>query len=307
MKQKIAYVTGADRCFFDHILLLMASLRRHSPGIELLVCDFGLTHQQREYFNHRSMLLDMPSHIKALHPWHYKAALGSYVSALETEAIVWIDADMIILSDIRAGTEAVLEDMKRRGAICAATSSNSLGEQLSAERTPHFAELASSLDHRSPYVSSGIFLCRSRELFAAWERVTNTFPMEMLFEQNAFNLVTLSQSQYLHVIDTLTWNICGPQLRDAEVLYREQNMVVQAGSTEAKILHFTSSNRARDLILYKCEIETEGHRIPASVRLFKPRDESFARFQRALLWEAFADECNLLRQCKVETGMLERG
>src|SRR4051812_22509128 len=142
MPRRLCLVTGVDDRMFPQLLLLAGSLRRHSPDLILHICDFGLTEAQRAYARRRFVLLDKPADVQPRHPWDYKANLGRYTGAVPCDAVIWIDADMVVVADIAAPLQELLEAMIRDGhAVGVAESGVTVGAQLAAEPTPSYAKL----------------------------------------------------------------------------------------------------------------------------------------------------------------------
>ncbi len=87
---------------------LMESLDRHFPLIPFFVMDFGLSEGQKEFFRMRGMLLTMPAGFaKGDHPFKLKSSLGAYLGE-DFGVPVWIDADIIAVSD---GTDDAVFDL----------------------------------------------------------------------------------------------------------------------------------------------------------------------------------------------------
>lgn len=200
MPRTLCLVTGVDTGMFFQLLLLGESLRRHSPGLTLHVCDFGLTEPERAYVRQRFALLDAPPDVEARHPWDYKARLGRYVACVPCDAVVWIDADMIVLDDIDVPLQALCEEMLANDyALAAPDIGMSIGEQLAADPAPSYAHLVKDFDASTPYLSSGFFMCRASGFLDVWAQQTALMNFEMLYEQNAFNLTALGSRRQVRL------------------------------------------------------------------------------------------------------------
>jgi hypothetical protein len=133
-RTRMVFVTGVDemmksssiKYFFCWVLCSEAA-----PGISLYVCDFGLSERQREFLRQKRMLLEVPVGIGSRrHAWDYKAALGRYVADLHAECVVWLDADLVVLSDIAALMGELNASMQQNVHTVAAASQGTIGEQL---------------------------------------------------------------------------------------------------------------------------------------------------------------------------------
>jgi hypothetical protein len=294
--KSISFVTGVDHQMFDQLFLLMGSLRRSSPSIELLVCDFGLSDRQRGYLHQKNMLLRMPDGMgKPPHPWYYKGALGQYVAHLGTNAIVWLDADLIILSDIKPALEELCASMQRSGEAIAAAGRDTLtiGDQLAMDPAPHYARLVAGFSAAAPYLNSGFFLCRSMKFLQDWATLCATMPMELLFEQNAFNLTALASRERVRVVDPSEWNLSAADLRAMEIETSGQEMRVTGPRGKARILHVTSVNRARDLIFLTMQVVGSGATFRPCVRMIL-QPELLMEFEKRLVVEAISADFHLL-------------
>src|SRR5579863_4080977 len=259
--ESISFVTGVDHRMFDQLFLLIGSLRRSSPSIELLVCDFGLSDHQRGYLRRKNMLLSIPDGMgNPPHPWYYKAALGQYVAHLGTDAVVWLDADLIILSDIKPALEELRASMQQSGEAIAVAGRDTLtvGDQLAMDPAPHYAKLVAGFRADAAYLNSGFFLCRSMKFLQDWAALCAAMPMELLFEQNAFNLTALASAERVRVIDPSEWNLSAADLRPMRIEASGPGMVVTGPRGNVRILHVTSVNRARDLIFLTMQVSGSG-------------------------------------------------
>jgi hypothetical protein len=126
----ISFVTGVDHRMFDQLFPLMGSMRRYCPGTRLWVCDFGLTGQQKDLLHRMGVLLEMPAGLGRYdHAWYYKGALGRYVATLCTEALVWIDVDIVVVCDIVPRIRQINASMAVDGDILAAAGNETIASK----------------------------------------------------------------------------------------------------------------------------------------------------------------------------------
>jgi hypothetical protein len=242
--ESISFVTGVDYRMFDQLFPLMGSMRRYCPGTRLWVCDFGLTGQQTDLLRRMGVLLEMPAGLgRYNHAWYYKGALGRYVAALCTEAVVWIDADMMVLCDIVPRIRQINASMGAHGDILAAAGNEAIGEQIAVDPAPRYASLVAGLHPNTRYLNSGFFVCRSSAFLADWFQLCITMPVEKLFEQNSFNLAALTQPDNVRVLNMLTWNMCGQHIGGAVIEASGLDIVVTGVQGRTLVLHATSNIR----------------------------------------------------------------
>src|SRR5215831_14054999 len=111
---KIDYLTGSDAQMFAQTLILMQSFAAAGGSHKLRICDFGLTKGQRRFLQKRGQLASAKPPIPQQydHPWHRKAALGRFADP-DADAVVWLDADMVVVADVCAQVEMLVAEMKR--------------------------------------------------------------------------------------------------------------------------------------------------------------------------------------------------
>ena len=285
----IAFITGVNADMFGQFFLLLGSLRRNSPGVWLHVCDMGLTDPQRDYLRRTRRLLARPAGRRLpRHAWYDKAALGAYTERLNADFVVWLDADLIILNDIVPLVRDICAEMQAENRSVAAAGSTSFPfcalDWL--DQAPGFKRAMSTLDLKSPYLNSGVIICRSREFLARWAIHCEALPYEFLFEQNAFNLAAYEQPERLQILDPWVWNLCGTAFRSVEVLLTERDhLAVNGRSGRVHILHATSTERAKDLIHYD-------YHLKAYDTLFRPQFRIITCFEALVKYQV-----NLVTEC----------
>lgn len=286
---------------FDQLFLLNGSIRAVG-GIMPKVCDYGLTPGQQAYLQARNLLLPRPMGLAApRHPWDDKAALGRYIEDLGAAAVMWLDADLLVLTDLVPLIMQLYAEMVRDDAVLAATSADTIGEQLATDPAPGYAALVARHDPGQAYLSSGLFMCRSASFLNEWSDQTRAMPYEMLFEQNAFNLVALNYPGRVRVLDPLVWNLPAQDLRRMDISIQGQAIQVSGPHGRTIIAHATSSDRARDLSMVTMPIRAGNDRFDLSLRMFRAPDTLFAAQQRLVIDEVGA-EIGLLRACGLSSG-----
>jgi len=294
MSDALIFVTGADRSMFFQLFPLLESLRRNSPGTTLHVCDFGLSAAQAGFLRGKGILLERPDHEKLPpHPWYDKARLGEYVAPLGDRPLAWLDADLIILADFPAALRGLCTRMAEQGIVLAAAATASIGDSLAASAGPHFRALMAGADVGFPYFNNGLFLCRSAALLRHWSRLCAAMPMELLFEQNAFNHAAMGLGGAVTVLDPLIWNLPAHAVDDAGVAIAGETLTITTPAGPAHVLHLTSIDRARDLYTMRLWLSVGGVEIHPTVRMMR-HPKPLLDFQIALTAAAISAEFEAL-------------
>ncbi len=221
----IVFVTGSDAAFFNSMLVGLQSFAERMPGQRLLVCDFGFTGPQAEFLRGLGVLLQRPPMLASAGVFHCKAALLAYLRHNRQDigpddAVVWLDADLTLM-DVGVGDfAAVLAAMASAGvamAVCPEPLGRSFGEMLSGPNASTMAlstRIASQcgMDFALPYLSSGLFFCRSVGFLTRWQELTQGNAYHPLFEQNMFNVALHEKHAAFLALDCEEWQAQGPSL-----------------------------------------------------------------------------------------------
>ncbi|MGH6753214.1 MAG: hypothetical protein ACREDP_13700, partial [Bradyrhizobium sp.] len=210
---------GADRKYFLPLLLFVTCFRRACPGQGLLIADFGLTSSQRTFLRNKPDIevLDFSGEwLPNPHVWHRKAALIDYLGARASQPVMWLDSDALVFPGIVK--DMVAEASTSDAEILACPDGMSISGFINkmnaggGDTVRVFASAAADahLPFTLPYLSSGIFLCRSAAALTEWRELAWELPTHVLFEQNAFNLV--ARRRRVKELDRRTWNCSGANL-----------------------------------------------------------------------------------------------
>lgn len=274
---RLACVTGGDDRYFLHLLLLIASFRRHARGRRLLVCDFGLDERRRGFLARYVRLLPLPAGLEPRHVWDKKAALGRYLADEPFDAMVWIDTDAMLVADAAGELETIAAGESDALYCCA--EDQTIADFIAQQRpkpealVEHFTEAAARMGVPGdrPYLNSGFFLCRSREFLAEWERLARAMPLHVLFEQNAFNLI--AHGRFGHrPLERGPWNCSNADLdrvRRAE------------GGEPVRVIHCTTNSRNIEVL--DTRIEFDGGRTSLTGMLRVPFNRAIAAYQQELI------------------------
>ncbi len=249
------FVTGCNAGYFNTLLVTLQSFALRLPDQRLLVCDYGLAPNQREFLRGQGQLLDRPPGIPPkTHPYRCKAAILRYLENAghrlgEQDVLIWIDADLTFMDVGIKDFAAVFDVMKERGIqVAACRNGLSIGQMCefgNREKMEPFREALtfSGVAQNLPYYSIGIFFCRSASFLKRWDEVTAIVENHMCFEQNMFTMVVhRDRVPFMH-LDLEEWQAQGDSLDKIEIRGDVKNRPAAAiGQKNIKILHTTSPN-----------------------------------------------------------------
>jgi hypothetical protein len=278
----IVFVTGGDAAFFNSILVGLQSFAERMPGRRLLVCDFGFNDAQAELLRGLGVLLERPPMLASLGVFHCKAALLAYLrhngrNVGEDDVIVSLDADLTLMDVGPGDFAAVPAAMISAGfaiAVCPEPLGRSLGDVLSG---PHALAMAPSariaaqagVDFALPYVSSGLFFCRSASFLARWDELTQANAYHPLFEQNMFNVALHENRTAFVALDCEEWQAQGPSLDKIKLVQgvNSGRPVAYVGDKNIKILH-TTSDMPGHLLIGVCRMTVQELDLVGPFKLF---------------------------------------
>lgn len=246
-RRRLRTVTGANSKFFLHVLLLLESFEHHCGGKGsggIGVCDYGLTAAERTFLERRGALLRAPLALDERHAWYFKATLADYLPFPEDGAVLWLDADALVVDDIVGRLLAIAGDAPERQDVYACLETScSFGPIFDAlARTGKEDVLALYRDFGvradDPYLSSGIFLTFEPALLTAWRDHVWQVPPHVLFEQNAFNVVR--RRFRTGTLDPRLFNVSQEALLDCDWRQTDGAVVTRSGERIA-FLHMTAN------------------------------------------------------------------
>lgn len=232
---EFSVVTGANSRFFLMAAMLLESLK--SAPFKTYVCDFGLSSDECSWLAKRDALLRMPASNQRIatgvDPWILKTEIESYIAPLpQQHAIVWVDADIIVLPGFASRLSALVQTMSARDIQAAAVVDSTFGHILSLTDlaldplADAVARLRIAPDTR--YFNSGFVVFNSRALLSQWAQLARTIPLHALYDQNILNLLIARAND----IDELpaAWNLHGRSL-DCAWEGRDSPLVLHATSS----------------------------------------------------------------------------
>lgn len=242
--RSVLAVTGANSKFFLHTLILIESYLHHCGSV-VKVCDYGLSEGERIFFERRGCLVPAPRPIEqGRHAWYYKASLCDYVEWPEAGAVFWLDADAVVVDNIRDRLLLAAGDPPGRRDVYAC-----LENECSFGHIFSVLEQAGRMDAlevyrrlgvgaADTYVSSGLFMIFREEFLRTWRDIVWTTPAHVLFEQNAFNLALRSYSA--GILDPAVYNVSQRNLLTCRLRESDLAMVNETGERIA-FLHMTAN------------------------------------------------------------------
>lgn len=250
---QLTFVTGSDKKYFLLLGSFLESFEKNAGGHRVLVCDFGLSGAQKKFLESRGMLLPLPGSLTQEHHHFYKkAALIDYLGdrASNSDAVVWIDSDTVVLNPIAAEIGALVRSMQGAGeilAICQEASFDSIRafadgiDDPSVTVQPFLDALqAAGAGPDRPYLNTGFFVCRSAELLREWRDLTFRVAPHLLNEQNMMNVLAASHADSVRLLDNAVWNAHGRRLDETGLTF---DPGLDFSSRPIRILHATSADK----------------------------------------------------------------
>ena len=295
---KVVCVTGGDSKFFLHMVLLLNSFDRYCPGYRLHICDFGLTEAEISYLRRRAEVLVMPEELRDVsHTWYRKGAIDLYLKGVAYDAVVWIDADCMVLSDVVSELAEI--SLRENATVLACpvfgqSIAHVIAENEQAGRgaISVFKDMVAQngLSFDLPYVSVGVFICRSRPLLEEWRRATLVTPPHPMFEQNVFNTL-IHKNRMLTVIDCDMFNVTGADLN--RLTRRDDGIIVNGAGQPVRVAHMTSSV---DGVLEILDLKISMGAKVLTGMMRRPTNPVLRAFQHSLI-EPLAAEAQILDAC----------
>lgn len=253
--------------------ILLTSFSEHMPDHTLHICDFGMSDNESQFWRQVGGYLSPPSTLPiGLHPWKYKASVCEFMDISSYDAVVWLDADMVLMAPLHQQVEKIVRTMKANETCVAATpdvSNVTVAEAMSGfsvtgKNVEPFAHLIARHDKNvtDKYLNTGFLIICDYDFSSSWQRETMEQGDWVLFEQNTFNALLSQEKNQLYELETEIWNVHGDLLADVDIM--EQ-------SRAANILHTTSSEQRHHIenhIQYPI-----GHKVlPGWFKLFTRED-----------------------------------
>jgi hypothetical protein len=308
----VIFVTGGDSAFFNSLLVCLQSFAERMPGRRLLVCDFGFMPAQAAFLRGLGLLLERPPELASAGVFHCKSGLLSYLrhgghDVGDDDVMVWLDADLTFM-DVGAGDfEAVVAAMASAGigvAVCPEPLGRTIGQMLSTMpdgMAPSARVVAAAaVDLNLPYVSSGLFVCRSAVVLSHWRELTYAVADSPLFEQNMFNVVLHRDRIAFLALDCEEWQAQGPSLDLVRLVPSPHGGRPGAwiGGKTIKTLHATSGMQGH-LLIGPCRMTVHNLDLAGPYKLFLA--EALRMHQLQLLASFIAEHGEALLRLGIAT------
>ena len=281
---KILFITGSDAGFFNSLLIFLQGFAERLPGQTLAVCDFGFAPAQAQFLRELGVLLPRPPDLAGRGVFCCKASLLRYLAAAglrleDYDALIWLDADLTPMQTGIADFDAVITAMQSAGAelaVCPEPARRSLGRTIAefpepAKMAPFSRMIAEAgLSPALPYVSSGLFFCRSAVLLERWMKLTLAAVEHPLFEQNAFNIALHCGGTRYLALDCEEWQAQGPSLDHVRLAGDGAGRsAARIGDKNIKTLHATSPLLGH-LLIANCRVTVRDLILAGPFKLFLP-------------------------------------
>jgi hypothetical protein len=275
----LRFVTGGNAAFFNTLLICLQSFAERLPGHRLQVCDFGLNGAQAKFLDSLGLLLPQPPQLAGGGVFLCKACIAHYLrhrGQAEDDTVVWLDAD-ITLMDVGADDfQMVAVDLTSAGAeiaACGEPTGRNIGQTIALfadARMAPFARIAAEagIDLGLPYVSTGLFFCRSAGFLQRWAELATRTADHPLFDQNVFNVVMHRDPVPFLALDCEEWQAYGPSLdRVSLVPSGHGRPAAHIGDKNIKTLH-TSSPAQGHLLIANCRMTVRNLDLVGPFKLF---------------------------------------
>jgi hypothetical protein len=194
----------------------------------------------------------------------------------DDDVMVWLDADLTFMEIGIGDFESVIADMLSINsgiAVCLEPLGRTIGQMLATmpEAMAPSARVVAELgvNFELPYVSSGLFFCRSATALSHWQELTHAVTDSPLFEQNMFNVVLHGDSIAFLELDCEEWQAQGPSLDRISLGLPAHGgrSVARIGGKNIKTLHATSGAQGHLLIGY-CRMTVRDLDLAGPYKLF---------------------------------------
>jgi hypothetical protein len=125
------------------------------------------------------------------------------------------------------------------------------------------------IDFALPYVSSGLFLCRSVPFLTRWQELTLAIADHPLFEQNMFNVALHQNRTAFLAMDCEEWQAQGPSLDNITLVAGANGgrSAARIGQKNIKTLH-TTSGMPGHLLIANCRMTARDMDLIGPFKLF---------------------------------------
>jgi hypothetical protein len=276
----IRFVTGGNAAFFNTLLICLRSFAERLPGHRLQVCDFGFTGAQAKFLDSIGLLLPQPPELAGSGVFLCKACLTHYLrhtGLAQNDTVIWLDAD-ITLMDVGAGDfQTVAVNMTSTGAqiaACGEPTGRNIGQTIALfadrARMAPFARIAAEagIDLGLPYVSTGLFFCRSAVFLERWAELAWRTTDHPLFDQNVFNVVMHRDAVPFLTLDCEEWQAYGCSLDKVSLVPLGRGRpAARIGDKNIKSLHASSPAQGH-LLIANCRMTVRNLDLVGPFKLF---------------------------------------
>jgi hypothetical protein len=125
------------------------------------------------------------------------------------------------------------------------------------------------VDFALPYVSSGLFFCRSAEFLIRWRELTHAVADHPLFEQNMFNVALHQNLTAYLTLNCEEWQAQGPSLDQIKLVAtaNPDRPAAYIGDKNIKTLH-TTSGMPGHLLIGGCRMTVRNIDLVGPFKLF---------------------------------------
>lgn len=211
---------------------------------KIYVVDYGLSKNQLNFLmDAHIQVLKTPAHLIGSHPYKLKSHLSDYVveNQIQRGYLVQLDADMLLLKNPEEELLNIIHKMemsKAQIALCPDMGPKnresieigpSIENFISLYPCPIFKNLLAAESMASPYLNTGFVIYAPTFDLENFQNIADQMIGEVVWEQNAINLIYAINPSIVYLLDPNIWNLHGKLMEN------------YSGDSGTLIVHITSS------------------------------------------------------------------
>lgn len=229
----LKYLIPFDRQYFLlGINLIQNLIDCKIPANKIFVVDFGLKSNQLDFLSEASIeVLRTPPHLIGSHPYKLKSHLADYLQAhpLKRGYLIQLDADMLLLKNPETELTEIIQAMEQAHAQIALcpdmgpknTHSGEIGPSIkdfvARYPCPVFQKLLPKLSLQNPYLNTGFVIYAPTFDLTYFQEIADQMAGEVVWEQNAINLICASHPDTVYPLNPKDWNLHGKLMEEYDV------------------------------------------------------------------------------------------
>jgi hypothetical protein len=211
---------------------------------KIYVVDFGLNKNQLDFFSDAQIqVLKTPAHLIGCHPYKLKSHLSDYIkeNQIHRGYLVQLDADMLLLKNPEEELFNIIHAMEMANtqiAICPDMGPKnketieigpSIANFVALYSCPIFKKLLPIKSMSGSYLNTGFVIYAPTFDLENFQNIADHMIGEVVWEQNAINLICAINPSIVYSLDPNVWNLHGKLMEN------------YSGDLGTVIVHITSS------------------------------------------------------------------